>query len=96
MWESVGFIIAFGYSNELCTSVKMYVLMGVLIVGFIGYVITEYLENKHSKAINDKAMESRKIGYTVENVQSNVSNGKGESGIVYENNAYKSDHDTRF
>ncbi len=93
MWESVGFIIAFGYSNELCTSVKMYVLTGVLIVGFIGYVITEYLENKHNKAINDKAKESKNIGYTVENAQSN---GKGESGIVYENNAYKSDHDTRF
>ena len=42
MWESIGFIIAFGYSAELCTSVKLYILTGMLIAGNIGYFIVEY------------------------------------------------------
>ena len=42
MWESLGFIIAFAYSNELCTSVKLYILTSILILGWIGFAIVEY------------------------------------------------------
>ena len=41
MWESLGFIIAFAYSNYLCTSVKLYILMSVLIIGMSGYAYVE-------------------------------------------------------
>ena len=41
MWESFGFIIAFAYSSYLCTSVKLYVLTSVLVVGMVGYFATE-------------------------------------------------------
>ncbi len=46
-WESIGFTIAYGYSAHLCTDTKLYILIGVLAVGFSGYVIVEiYLYNK--------------------------------------------------
>ena len=43
MWESLGFIIAFAYSFYLCTSVKLYVLTSVLVVGICGYLGVEYV-----------------------------------------------------
>ena len=44
MWESLGFIIAFAYSTFLCTSVKLYILMSMLIIGMIGYFIVEAMQ----------------------------------------------------
>ena len=41
MWESFGFIIAFAYSNSLCTLVKTAVLTSVLVVAMVGYLATE-------------------------------------------------------
>ncbi len=54
MWESLGFIIAFAYSNYICTSVKLYILISVLSIGMIGYFIVEWLHRKEHKptAIN--------------------------------------------
>ena len=43
LWESLGFIIAFAYSFELCTSVKLYVITSVLVVGWIGFAVVEYI-----------------------------------------------------
>ena len=39
----MGFIVAFSYSYFLCTSVKLYILLSVLIIGMTGYCIVEYL-----------------------------------------------------
>ena len=41
MWESVGFMVAFAYSSFLCTSVKLYILASLLVVGISGYTFTE-------------------------------------------------------
>ncbi|XP_023230363.1 UNC93-like protein isoform X1 [Centruroides sculpturatus] len=41
MWESIGFSIAFAYSSYLCVELKIYILLGFLIVGIIGYLIIE-------------------------------------------------------
>lgn len=43
LWESVGFIIAFGYSSALCVEVKTYILLVLLLLGMLGYAITEVL-----------------------------------------------------
>jgi len=43
VWESLGFFLAFAYSFFLCTSVKLYVLTSVLIVGICGYLAVEYV-----------------------------------------------------
>lgn len=41
MWESLGFSIAFAYSSYLCVEIKIYIVLGILIIGMIGYLIIE-------------------------------------------------------
>ncbi|XP_035259527.1 protein unc-93 homolog A-like isoform X2 [Anguilla anguilla] len=48
MWESTGFLIAFAYSNFLCVNVKLYILIGALLVSFGLYGWVEYEEQKNS------------------------------------------------
>jgi len=43
---SLGFAIAFGYSTFLCVQVKLYIMLGMLITGIIGYLIIEFKEGK--------------------------------------------------
>ncbi|XP_016083372.2 protein unc-93 homolog A [Ornithorhynchus anatinus] len=47
LWESLGFVIAFGYSTFLCVSVKLYVVLAVLLVSMVTYGTVEYLESKN-------------------------------------------------
>ncbi|XP_019639319.1 PREDICTED: uncharacterized protein LOC109481218 [Branchiostoma belcheri] len=46
LWESLGFVVAFAYSNFLCTDVKLYILLAVLVLGMMGYALVEYNERK--------------------------------------------------
>ncbi|XP_063773796.1 protein unc-93 homolog A-like [Pseudophryne corroboree] len=46
LWESLGFVIAYGYSTFLCVSVKLYILLSVLVVGMVLYALVEYSEHK--------------------------------------------------
>ncbi|XP_033369023.1 protein unc-93 homolog A [Parus major] len=48
LWESVGFVIAFAYSNMLQAYVKMYILLSVLALSMVTYGAVEYLEAKSS------------------------------------------------
>jgi len=48
MWQAVGPILSFGYQSQLCLLVKVYILIGMLIVGFTGYVTVEVLEKRKS------------------------------------------------
>ena len=49
MWESFGYIIAFAYSNYICTSVKLYILTSVLMCGMAGYFYIEYDQYKKNQ-----------------------------------------------
>lgn len=49
LWESVGFVIAYAYSTQLCARMKLYLLFGVLICGMIGYTIVEIRQLKKEK-----------------------------------------------
>ncbi|XP_006824710.1 protein unc-93 homolog A-like [Saccoglossus kowalevskii] len=42
LWESVGFTVSFAYSIFICVYIKLYILIGVLIVGVFCYFIVEY------------------------------------------------------
>ena len=53
LWESAGFITAFGYSNYLCVYNKLFILLGSLIVGMIGYFYAEALEGKKTDKVTD-------------------------------------------
>ncbi|XP_077342639.1 protein unc-93 homolog A isoform X2 [Lithobates pipiens] len=46
LWESMGFVIAYGYSNFLCVSAKLYILLSVLFLGITLYAVVEYIEKK--------------------------------------------------
>ena len=62
MWESFGFIIAFAYSNFLCTRVKLIILMNVLIVGMAGYLTVEFIHHRMQK--NKVTIDKNDIGNT--------------------------------
>lgn len=46
LWEATGSVIAYAYSPYLCTYIKLYILLGLLLVGVTGYTAIEYNEYK--------------------------------------------------
>ncbi|NXI52833.1 UN93A protein, partial [Chloroceryle aenea] len=48
LWESLGFVIAFGYSTKLQVYIKLYILLSVLLLSMVTYGAVEYLEAKSS------------------------------------------------
>lgn len=46
LWESVGFVVAYAYSTNLCARMKLYLLFGVLVCGMVGYTIVEIRQLK--------------------------------------------------
>ena len=51
LWESVGFVILFGYSSFLCTYVKLYVLLGLSLLSIICYGMLECTISTQSSAV---------------------------------------------
>lgn len=47
MWESVGFVIAFAYSNFICLDIKLYILIAVLILSMLLCGVVEYMEHRN-------------------------------------------------
>lgn len=41
MWESIGFSLAFAYSHYIHVAIKIYIAIGILIIGMIGYLMVE-------------------------------------------------------
>ncbi|PSN46516.1 hypothetical protein C0J52_09032 [Blattella germanica] len=56
VWRSIGFILAYAYSPYLCTSTKIYILLGLLILGMMGYIVIEWGESKRKKDENCKKL----------------------------------------
>ncbi|KAM8952971.1 protein unc-93 homolog A-like [Pelodytes ibericus] len=44
IWESLGFVISFAYSNFLCVYVKLYIVLSIMLLGMTLYLVVEYLE----------------------------------------------------
>ncbi|KAI0227978.1 hypothetical protein LSAT2_021538 [Lamellibrachia satsuma] len=61
MWESLGFIIAFAYSNSLCTNVKLYILTTMLVIGMAGYIYVEVTMNQKSASRNITTDLTRRV-----------------------------------
>ncbi|XP_053315889.1 protein unc-93 homolog A-like [Spea bombifrons] len=51
LWESLGYVITFAYSNFLCVNVKLYIVLSVMILGMTLYLVVEYTEYKKSSTI---------------------------------------------
>ena len=41
----MGFALSYAYSNSLCVSTKLYLLLAYLTIGMVGYLLIEYYEN---------------------------------------------------
>ena len=61
MWESLGFIIAFAYSNYLCTNVKLYILTTMLVIGMAGYIYVEVTMKQKSASRNITTDLTRRV-----------------------------------
>lgn len=48
LWESIGFIVAFGYSSYICTDIKLYICIVVLTIGMVMYGLTEVLHRRNA------------------------------------------------
>uniref|UniRef100_F7F0N8 Protein unc-93 homolog A n=1 Tax=Monodelphis domestica TaxID=13616 RepID=F7F0N8_MONDO len=59
LWESFGFVIAFGYSTFLCVYIKLYILLAVLILSAVTYGSVEYLERGKSLEILTEKKETQ-------------------------------------
>lgn len=46
LWESTGSVITYAYNPYLCTDVKLYLLLGLLLFGISGYTSIELLERR--------------------------------------------------
>ncbi|XP_068088006.1 protein unc-93 homolog A-like isoform X2 [Hyperolius riggenbachi] len=47
LWESLGFVVAYGYNTFLCVSVKLYILLSVLFLGITLFAVVEYREKNN-------------------------------------------------
>nr|XP_056709062.1 protein unc-93 homolog A-like [Euleptes europaea] len=61
LWESLGFVIAFGYGTFLQVYIKLYIVLAVLVVAIVLYGIVEYLESKASGMPNTTNKEPIKL-----------------------------------
>ncbi|XP_076819317.1 protein unc-93 homolog A-like isoform X2 [Clavelina lepadiformis] len=59
LWESLGFVIAFAYQSFICVSAKLWVLLGVLLVGISLYYYVEFTERKKKNSV-DRDSDSEK------------------------------------
>ncbi|XP_071555288.1 UNC93-like protein isoform X1 [Temnothorax nylanderi] len=53
LWESTGSVITYVYSPYLCTYTKLYLLIGILCVGMVGYGVIERLGIRADRAVSD-------------------------------------------
>lgn len=56
LWESTGSVITYIYSPYLCTYVKLYLLIGILCIGMVGYGVIEW-SGKADRAIPGEARD---------------------------------------
>ena len=49
LWESMGFAIAYAYSNYLCVRIKLYLLLTYLTLAILGWGTIEIMERTRTK-----------------------------------------------
>ena len=58
LWWCAGLAIGFGYSNALCTDVKLYIVFSMLWVGILGYFGAEYVDRKEKRQVMDVSVDN--------------------------------------
>lgn len=54
LWESTGSVITYVYSPYLCTEIKLYILIGILCFGMIGYGMIEWFKKTNGSIPESK------------------------------------------
>ncbi|XP_028130120.2 UNC93-like protein isoform X1 [Diabrotica virgifera virgifera] len=52
LWESTGSVISYIWSPYLCVRTKIYLLMGLIFVGVLGYTAVEYIQSKNGRQLD--------------------------------------------
>lgn len=47
LWESTGSVLTYVYSPYLCTHIKVYLLMALLVIGVCGYAAVQVIEARN-------------------------------------------------
>lgn len=58
LWESVGFVMTYAYNGYLRTNIKLYICIGFLVSGMLGYSVVEITERRKTKTI-DNTIDTR-------------------------------------
>ncbi len=98
MWESIGQVIVFGYSNALCTSIKLYILTSFLILGFCGYALTEIISRKAESAASKERNGHVTTGHVTKSAVDDYPrkiSSPSDLPPAYNNNAYTTSTDTK-
>lgn len=53
LWESTGSVITYVYSPYLCTYMKLYLLIGILCAGMVGYGVIEWSGIRADRTVSD-------------------------------------------
>ncbi|KAK2141720.1 hypothetical protein LSH36_1053g01004 [Paralvinella palmiformis] len=74
LWESLGFVLAFAYSNVLCTDVKLYILISALCLGIsLYYTVEGMLRCRAKSGDSDADIDENKKDNFKKGVQDNGS-----------------------
>ncbi|GAB1598397.1 protein unc-93 homolog A [Argonauta hians] len=65
LWESVGFVMTFAYSTTAAVATRLYICLGFLFVGMLGYVVVE-VRLRSVKASVDLSCDSASKKYNLE------------------------------
>ncbi len=85
IWESCGFIVSFALCNSICTDIKIYLLMAVLVIGMIMYYVAEWqLRNQHKEVDNINIETSQKKSITDVNMKNHFEDNENPvESIIY-------------
>ncbi|XP_071950683.1 protein unc-93 homolog A-like [Antedon mediterranea] len=62
LWESIGFAASFGYSNFICVSTKLAILVSFLVIGMMAYLFVDVKESRKSVAYEMKVVHGNTDG----------------------------------
>lgn len=65
LWESTGSVITYSYSPYLCTHIKLYLLLGLLILGILGYSLVLIVKSRRDQ--NELDITKEREFYLVKN-----------------------------
>lgn len=66
LWKSIGNVVVFAYGAFISVSMKIYILIGCLVLGIILYLICELLERRNSTNKSQKIENSELCNHCTE------------------------------